>query len=277
MTNSGLLGDSPQRAYSDKLLGFMRFAEREIRSIIADLGLQSGDHVLDAGCGAGLTTRWLRAAVEPNGLVIGIDLAKAHCITAEHYCPRNIVQANLRRPPFRELCFDLVFTMNTVNHLTNTVEGITVLADLLRPGGRLTAIQGHFLPEMLFAWDAVLERAVSDACHQYYRDKYQLDATATASARRLLGTLRDAGLADVRAATHVVERQQPLRTVDREYFEHVVFNGYWGTKIRPYLSPHHWEQLQHLCDPNSKEYVLDRSDFHHVQTLTVVTGTSTVS
>ena len=139
------------------------------------------------------------------------------------------------------------------------------------------AVQSHFLPEMNFAWDVRLERAVTDACHQYYRDKYDLNVRDTSAARRLVGAMHDCRLCDVRASTSVIERQQPLCGADRDYFLHTVFRGYWGPKLQPYLTPEDWEQLQRLCDPESPDYCLDRADFHHVQTLTAVVGVAPAS
>ena len=51
-----------------------------------------------------------------------------------------------------------------------------------------------------------------------------------------------------------------------------VFNGYWGERVRPYLSEADWRTLSALCDPDSEDFCLRRDDFHHMQTLTVVTG-----
>lgn len=49
---------------------------------IAQLGLQAGDTVIDAGCGTGLSLRALRAAVGASGHVIGIE-----------QCPEMLAQA----------------------------------------------------------------------------------------------------------------------------------------------------------------------------------------
>jgi ubiquinone/menaquinone biosynthesis C-methylase UbiE len=76
--STGTLGDTPERAYADKLELLGRFMEPELRAIIAGLGLQPGQQVLDAGCGIGLTTAWLAEQVAPNGAAVGVDLARAH-------------------------------------------------------------------------------------------------------------------------------------------------------------------------------------------------------
>ena len=273
LSKPGLLGDTTDRAYADKLQRFSRFAASEIEQLIDSLGIRAGDRVLDAGCGAGLATAWLARRAQPAGLAVGFDLSSPHAKIARDAAPRaTILQADLRYPPVSSTAFDLVWVMNTIHHLEAVEEGLATLSALLRPGGRLAVAQGHFLPEMFFAWDARLERAVTDACHEYYRDKYGLTADAPMATRGLIGAMHDAGLREARARTLVIERQPPLNEADHDYFLNAVFRGYWGPNIQPYLAPEDWEKLQSLCDPDSPQYCLDRPDFHHVQTLTLVTG-----
>ena len=71
--HNGLLGDTPQKAYVTKLDLFNRFAEPELREVIAGLDLSPTSRVLDAGCGTGLITSWLAEQV-PAGLVELLDL-----------------------------------------------------------------------------------------------------------------------------------------------------------------------------------------------------------
>jgi hypothetical protein len=132
--------------------------------------------------------------------------------------------------------------------------------------------QSGFLPEMYFAWDAGLDERVRAACHAAYRAKYGLEDDGAAGMRRLVGFAREAGLSHVSTKTYLIERTQPLADADRRYFQHTVFQGYWGEKIQPYLSDGEWRTLTALCDPTSPDYSLNRPDFHHLQTLTVVEG-----
>jgi SAM-dependent methyltransferase len=267
----GLLGDTRARTYADKLRLFNRFAEPELRSTIAELGLQPGQHVLDAGCGVGLTCMWLRDAVAPDGLVIGIELADAHARLALSTHP-NIAQANIAQPPFAAASFDLIWCSNTINHTRDSVTVARELAEKLRPGGRLVIGQSAFLPEMVFAWDARLEDAVTMACRSYYRHKYGLSAADLATARNTFGIVRRAGLVNARAHTVIIERTVPLSVTDEAYLVECVFRGYWGEKIRPFMRADDWDALMALCDPASPAFCLRRDDFHYLQTYTVVVG-----
>src|ERR1700693_4159905 len=89
-SSAGLLGDTPLRDYSRKLSSFNAFAKPELRALIANVGLEPGMRVLDAGCGTGEALPWLLDEVNPSGSVVGIDLAAAHVDAARVYASANI-------------------------------------------------------------------------------------------------------------------------------------------------------------------------------------------
>ena len=276
-TSGGLLGDTPARMYANKLELFNRFAEPEIRRLIGELHIAPGSRALDAGCGAGLTTAWLSEQVGPSGRVAGCDLSGPHLRHARtnagtgEECPL-FVQSDIAATPFLAGSFDLVWCANTINHLSDPVFGIRQLAATLRPGGRIALVQSGFLPDMFFAWDERLEREVMLAVRRYYREKYGLNEHDVTAMRGLIGLAQRAELVQVSSKTVVIERTAPLADVDRDYLLHTVFNGYWGERLRPYLNDDDWREVQRLCDPTSSAYCLERPDFHHVQTLTMVVG-----
>jgi SAM-dependent methyltransferase len=277
VTAGGLLGDSPARQYGGKLELFNRFAEPELRGLIGRLELRPGQRILDAGCGVGLVTAWLAEQVTPGGLAVGADLALAHARASRQRItpsglPLDVVVGDLGALPVRPATFDAIWCANTINHLRDPVAGVRALAQLLRPRGTLALVQSAFLPDMFFAWDQRLEHAVTRANRQYYRDKYGLDERDTTAMRALVGIMRAAGLADVSANSTLIERVAPLSDLETTYFQETVFNGYWGERVRPYLSGDDWDALQHLCDPAAPEYCLRRPDFHHLQTITLVVG-----
>ncbi|HMQ35092.1 MAG TPA: methyltransferase domain-containing protein, partial [Chloroflexaceae bacterium] len=228
----------------------------------------------DAGCGAGAATGWLPTEVGPAGLAVGLDLSAAHARLARAAAPAatGVVQADLAAAPLRPGSLDLVWCVNTINHLRDPLAGARRLAELLRPGGRLALGQSHLLPEMVFAWDARLERAVTEANRAYYRARYGLDERDTAAIRALVGLLRAAGLRDVRARTVAIERVAPLAAADEAYLGEALLRGYWGEPVRASLDPADRAELERLADPAGPGYCLRRPDFHYVQTFTLVTG-----
>lgn len=266
------LSDSPQRSYAAKLERFGCFAAPELRRIVAAQELPAKGAVLDLGCGTGQATALLAEQLASNVDLVGLDLSLPHLQAArrEHRFP--LVQCDAERLCFRDAAFDFIWSCNTVNHFTDSVAGLETLRRSLRDGGRMALAQSGLLPEMFFAWDAPLDDAVRTACHRYYRERYDLPVTATASVRAIFGLMCAAGFRDISMRTYVLERTQPLTAADRDYFQEAVFDGAWGERIWPYLAPADVEKLRRYCDPNSPDYCLERRDFHHLQTISVCSG-----
>ena len=271
---TGLLGDTTARDYSRKLRLFNSFVEPELRKAIAGLGLRQGMRVLDAGCGTGEALRWLCDAVAPLGTVVGIDLAAAHVSAARASTSGQalVLQADVRRPPLALRSFDLVWSVNTINHLREPLAGVVVLAGLLRPGGRIVLGQSSLLPDMFFAWDSRLERLTTEAVRGYYRDRYGLSERDLADTRSIVGLLRRASLHGVTAQTFMIERVSPLNPADEAYLLEAMFRDTWGERLRPYLSGEDYDELTALCDPGHPAFALRRTDFHFLQTFTVAVG-----
>ncbi len=274
MNSSGLLGDTAARNYSSKLRLFNSYAEPELRQAVASLNLRPGMRVLDAGCGTGEALGWLHDAVTPDGIVVGIDLASAHTGSARVSVSSEtlVVQADLRQPPLANKSFDLVWSVNTINHLRDPVAGIEVLAALLRDGGRIALGQSSLLPDMYFAWDSSLERLTNEAVRQYYRDRYRLAERELTGVRSIVGIARRAKLRNVQVRTFMIERVSPLSAKDEAYLLEAIFHDTWGERLQPYLSSSDYEELSRLCDPQHPDFALHRPDFHFLQTFTLVVG-----
>lgn len=270
----GMLGDTPLRDYSEKLRLFNAFAEPELRSLIASLGLAAGMQVLDAGCGTGEALHWLWEAVEPAGAVLGVDLAAAHVEAARGQLipPIEVLQADLLEVFLPPESFDFIWCVNTLHHLRDPLRGLRRLATLLRPGGRVALGQSSLLPDMYFAWDSRLERATNDAVREYYRNRYALGDGELAAVRALLGVMRAAPLCNVSVRTIVIERVTPLGAADRAYLLESIFRQTWGERLRPYMTAADHEQLVRLCDPQHAQFALRRPDFHFLQTFTLAVG-----
>jgi SAM-dependent methyltransferase len=270
----GRLGDTPDRDYSRKLRLFNAFAEPELRAAIDSLRLTPGMRVLDAGCGTGESLGWLAAAVAPGGLVVGVDISVNHlraarCALADGL---QLLQADLLRPPLVAGAFDLVWSNNSVHHLRDPHAGTHALAALLRPGGRLALGQSSLLPDMYFAWNARLERSVTEAVRAYYHDRYGVSEQELAAVRGLLALLHGAGLCRISARTFVIERCAPLDSSTCAWLLEAIFRGTWGERLRPFLSPSDYDELTRLCDPEHADFALHRPDFHLLQTFTLAVG-----
>ena len=271
---TGLLGDTPQRDYAAKLRLFNTFAKPELREAIDALSMPTGSRVLDAGCGTGEALRWWPESTRDSGMAVGMDLSAAH-VKAAHglaSASASIVQGDMLEPPFAEGSFDLVWSVNAVNHLHDPIAGVRALSKLLRPRGRVVVGQSSLVPDMYFAWDARLEARVNEAVRAYYRERYGRSEREFTAVRSLAGWLHQAGLRNVGVHTRMIERAHPLAEADERYLLECIFRGTWGGRLRKYLDPEDFATLTRLCDPDDERYALRRPDFHFLQSLTFAVG-----
>ncbi|MBL1100361.1 class I SAM-dependent methyltransferase [Streptomyces coffeae] len=107
---------------------------------VAELGLRTGDAVLDAGCGTGRALPALLTAVGPEGTVLGADLTPAMleaAVRAGRDGAASLVLADVTRLPLRDGGLDAVFAAGLISHLGEPGPGLRELARVVRPGGRL--------------------------------------------------------------------------------------------------------------------------------------------
>lgn len=97
---------------------------------------------LDAGCGDGRYLAALPALGPLPGRVVGVDIADSILGTARRATARagyepELVRANLEQLPFADAEFDLVVSIQVLEHLLDAAAGVRELARVLQPGGRL--------------------------------------------------------------------------------------------------------------------------------------------
>jgi SAM-dependent methyltransferase len=86
--------------------------------------------VLEAGCGYG---RNLPQVLKYGAkAAIGFDISPAAFIAKSR--GYDVVIGDIMNPPFRPQ-FDVVFTLGVIQHISNPLEGLTKLYELLKPGG----------------------------------------------------------------------------------------------------------------------------------------------
>jgi SAM-dependent methyltransferase len=115
--------------------------------------------VLDAGCGMGRHARMLGPHVRE---LVALDFSEAIDRAASTLSDQpNVfcIQADVMAPPLREGAFDLVYSLGVLHHLEDTERALSILARLVRPGGRLR-IYLYWQPE---GWRRLI-LAVVKAC-----------------------------------------------------------------------------------------------------------------
>ena len=130
-----------------------------------DTSYPTGSRVLEAGCGVGAQTVTL-ARNSPHALITSIDISADSIAQAK----RNVQAADIRNVEFRQAdifdlpfgreSFDHVFVCFVLEHLSQPVEALRILKNLLKDGGTITVIEGdhgsaYFYPDSADAHKAI--------------------------------------------------------------------------------------------------------------------------
>ena len=127
-------------------------------------GIQSRDHVLDIGCGAGQTTRQA-AGVARAGSALGVDVSapaieRARALTRAEG-PRNVTfeRADAQDHRFPAERFDVVISRFGTMFFAEPVAAFTNIGRALRPAGRLVMMvwQAHDRNE----WEMAIRRSLT--------------------------------------------------------------------------------------------------------------------
>jgi arsenite methyltransferase len=125
---------------------------------------ESGDRVLDAGCGCGLDTYVAALLAGVHGRATGIDLT-AEMLSIPKAAAQSFRQGNvefregpIERLPFDDGDFDLVISNGVLNLIPDKPAAFAEIARVLRPGGTLAAADVLVIetipPDVLAATDA---------------------------------------------------------------------------------------------------------------------------
>jgi SAM-dependent methyltransferase len=114
--------------------------EPQFQRAIDELGVPTNGRAIDVGCGTGRALPLLRAAVGERGVVLGLDatpemLAEARRLGREQVA--CLLLGDAHRLPLADASLDAILAAGLVPHLTNPAAGLSELARVTRPGGRL--------------------------------------------------------------------------------------------------------------------------------------------
>lgn len=161
-------------------------------------GVGPGMRVMDAGCGAGITTAILNEMVQPGGSVLGLDYSQERIDYAKkHYGHHGGIEFDLhdlRKPLDQYGKFDLIWIRFVLEYHRNGAVGIVKnLIDCLKPGGCLCLLDldyncliHHELPKTLMNMLHQIMETVDE--------RYNFD---TFIGRKLYALLYDAGLQNI--------------------------------------------------------------------------------
>jgi SAM-dependent methyltransferase len=104
--------------------------------------VQSGERIVDIGCGCGATTAVLAQRAGPGGHVLGVDISAPMLARARQLSPAGLpiefVLADATVYPFASASFDLLVSRFGVMFFADPVLSFANMRKALRPNGRLT-------------------------------------------------------------------------------------------------------------------------------------------
>jgi SAM-dependent methyltransferase len=120
------------------LTGHEALAGRLIRQ--GEFDVRGCKRILDAGCGNGRYSKFLLREADPDAVVTAFDLSPQMLKRAQSRLPGRRVThsiADLTRLPYANETFDAVVCGWVLEHLPDPRPGLTELARILKPGGKL--------------------------------------------------------------------------------------------------------------------------------------------
>jgi ubiquinone/menaquinone biosynthesis C-methylase UbiE len=136
--------------------------EHILRRMTMELaGVKAGDTVLEVGCATGTLTLAAKQAAGPSGKVYGIDIIPGMIEASQ----RKAAQANVEITfqlgsidsiPFPDSHFDQVMCSFMIFHMSDETrrKGIAEIQRVLKPGGRLLALDLALPPQPFQRWIA---------------------------------------------------------------------------------------------------------------------------
>ncbi|MGD9508362.1 MAG: methyltransferase domain-containing protein [Geminicoccaceae bacterium] len=192
------------QAYVDALEAFDALGELQELKVLARerTGTGSGRDVLDVGCGFGLETPRLAAAVRTGGKVSGIDKSEEFVALAQRRATAAGLEIELRTGdaqalPYPDHGFDIVRAERVMVYLPDPARALAEMRRVAKPGGRIAIIEPDFGTNVINVPDRALVRAVLD---------HECDANVPQGwlVRDLPAMLGDQGFRDVEVATRIV-------------------------------------------------------------------------
>lgn len=157
-------GGAADWLYSDEQLAWLPEGARAwalgVGNPVPHAGLESGETVLDLGCGAGIDVLLAGREVGPEGRVTGLDALSEMVERGERFAAEaeldtvEFIEGRMDAIPVADETFDVVISNGAINLAARKSRVLAEAHRVLRPGGRLcvadlTIIEDDLPPEII--------------------------------------------------------------------------------------------------------------------------------
>jgi SAM-dependent methyltransferase len=201
--------NSPHKPYvhgrSDREAERLNYQASKLAELLHhDTCYPPGSRVLEAACGVGAQTILL-ARNSPGAEFVSVDISRESLLKAKHRVAEKGItnvtfrQADVDHLPFRPETFDHIFVCFLLEHLPDPLQSITLMKEILRPGGSITFIEGDHGSALFFP-DSRDAHTVIDCLVQLQRE---MGGNALIG-RELWHLITDAGFVKVAVSPRIV-------------------------------------------------------------------------
>ena len=135
-----------QRLMAESIAGTTRR-----NAILSELQIQSGDTIIDVGCGAGHLLTHLAKAVGSNGTIYGLDPSKAQVDQANLRCAEfeniKLIERNADNSQLQSDCCHSATSTQALEYIPDVDPALDEITRILKPGGafvNVSILWDHF-------------------------------------------------------------------------------------------------------------------------------------
>ena len=214
---------------------------QDAERILGQIGIRSGHHVVDFGCGTGSTLAWFSKQVGGLGEVIALDASADQLAIAKRNCEsaglKNIrfLEANAYTTGLPRESVDLAHCRLVLCHLQNPLDALREMAAVVKPGGIVICFDLDLA--QLFT---IPRTECYDRLSTIYLERRRLDGLENAIGSKFPAMMAQAGLVNPEMALiHPVY----LRGEEKRLWEFTFAEGSARTLEKKLLSPIELDKL----------------------------------
>ena len=163
------------------------------QQVLQVIAPQTGERILDIGCGPGLTSQALGEAVGASGSVLAVDISEPMLGLARQRCQAlpqvQLANLDVTHLPQADGAFDMALATQVYEYVPDIAQALQELARVLRPGGRALLVDTD--------WESAVWASRDDARMRHVLDIWNQHIPWPQLPRSLMQALQHAGFKDV--------------------------------------------------------------------------------